>query len=119
MPAPAGRWQVGRLFPFKWIHGERENVEQSELARLAGEKLAARFSPERLEIIDDSGRHAGHKSAGGGGHLRVLIVASDFEGMNTLQRHRAVYDALGEEMRSGRLHALAITAAAPGEPVPA
>ena len=90
-------------------------MAQSELAALADRKLRERFSPQRLEIIDDSGRHAGHKSAGGGGHLRVLIVADAFSGMNTLQRHRAVYDALGEEMRSGRLHALAINAAAPGE----
>lgn len=92
-------------------------MEESKLAARAREKLQARFSPRRLEIIDDSGRHAGHQSAGGGGHLRALIVSEAFEGMNTLQRHRAVYDAMGEEMRSGELHALAITARVPGEDV--
>lgn len=88
---------------------------RSELAQLADEKLRAKFSPEQLEIIDDSGRHAGHAGARGGGHLQVRIVARAFAGMNALQRHRAVYDALGEEMKSGKLHALAINASAPGE----
>ena len=77
------------------------------------EKLAF-LSPQRLEIIDDSAQHAGHAGARGGGHYRLLIVSREFAGKTTLQRHRIVYDALGELMRS-RIHALSIRSITPDE----
>lgn len=77
------------------------------------ERLAV-LVPEKLEIIDDSAAHAGHKSAGGGGHYRVLIVSSRFAGLGTVARHRLVYDALGALM-DGAIHALSITAKTPAE----
>ncbi|HMM55002.1 MAG TPA: BolA family protein [Candidatus Desulfobacillus sp.] len=78
------------------------------------ERLAA-LEPLRLEIADDSARHAGHAGArSGGGHYRLLIVSPRFTGRATAQRHRLVYDALGPMMR-GAIHALGIKALAPGE----
>ncbi len=76
------------------------------------------LAPERLEVIDESHHHAGHQpSFDGTGetHMRVRIVSKKFEGMSRLQRHRAVNEALKLELDAG-LHALAIEAAAPGEP---
>ncbi|MCB1890069.1 MAG: BolA family transcriptional regulator [Rhodocyclaceae bacterium] len=73
------------------------------------ERLAA-LAPSRVEIGDDSALHAGHAGArDGGGHYRLTIVASAFAGKNTLQRHRIVYDALGDMMQK-EIHALAIKA---------
>ena len=79
------------------------------------ERLAA-LRPESLELVDESARHAGHAGArpGGGTHWRLTIVAAAFAGQPTLARHRLVYRALGELMRDP-IHALAITARAPGE----
>lgn len=77
--------------------------------------LAASFSPEVLEIQDDSHRHAGHASAGGGGHFNVLIVSEAFAGKPLLKRHRMVYDALSEAMQSNEIHALSIKAYTPEE----
>ena len=75
----------------------------------------APLAPSRLELIDDSAQHAGHEGAkGGGGHYRLLVVASIFSGKSTLSRHRLVYDALGDLM-SGRIHALSIKSLAPEE----
>ncbi|WP_367266732.1 BolA family protein [Propionivibrio sp.] len=49
------------------------------------------LSPRRLELIDDSAKHAGHAGArSGGGHYRLLIVADAFTGKSTLSRHRLV-----------------------------
>ncbi|MCP8897338.1 BolA family transcriptional regulator [Shinella daejeonensis] len=82
-------------------------------------KLAAAFSPERLEVVNESGLHAGHQpSFDGEGetHMRVRIVSAAFEGMGRVARHRAINDLLKEELDAG-LHALAVEAAAPGEPV--
>jgi len=79
------------------------------------ERLAA-LDPESIELRDDSARHAGHAGArpGGGTHWTLVIVSKQFAGKPTLARHRLVYRALGELLRDP-IHALAITARAPGE----
>ena len=90
----------------------------SRAARIEAE-LVARFAPERLEVIDESHRHAGHGEhfdGSGETHLRIRIVSAAFSGMSRLGRHRAVNDALRAELDAG-LHALAIEAHAPGEAV--
>ena len=76
-------------------------------------KLAA-LEPSRVEIADDSARHAGHAGASGGGHYRLTIVSPRFAGCTTMQRHRLIYEALGAMMR-GEIHALSIKALAPDE----
>jgi BolA protein len=77
-------------------------------------RLQAAFAPESLEVADDSQQHVGHAGAGGGGHYTVTIVSARFAGLNTLARHRLVYDALTELMRAD-VHALSIRALAPDE----
>ena len=78
------------------------------------EKLAA-LEPLRIDIADDSAKHAGHAGArGGGGHYRLPIVSPRFSGCATAQRHRLIYEALGPMMR-GEIHALRIKALAPEE----
>ena len=79
------------------------------------ERLRTALSPLRLEIKDESAKHAGHAGArDGGGHFDVTIVAAQFAGQGLLQRHRLVYDALGEAMRKD-IHALSIHALSPDE----
>ena len=74
--------------------------------------LAAAFEPVELEVVDESHLHAGHEGARDGrGHFRVRVVSPVFEGMSVLQRHRAVYAALGTLMETD-IHALAIRAEA-------
>jgi BolA protein len=79
-------------------------------------KLTDTFSPSRLTIDDDSARHAGHAGAGHGGesHFNVVIESAAFEGLSRVQRQRAVYAALAEEL-AGPVHALSVKALAPGE----
>ena len=72
------------------------------------------LDPTRIEIIDESAKHAGHAGSGGGAHFRLLIVSPRFAGLNTLARHRLVTGAVGELMRS-EIHALSITARTPEE----
>jgi BolA protein len=77
--------------------------------------LRATFAPQRLEIEDESARHAGHPgAAGGGGHFRVVIVSDRFRGQSLVARQRAVYAALGTAMRD-RVHALALRTLTPEE----
>ncbi|NCT88638.1 BolA family transcriptional regulator [Stenotrophomonas acidaminiphila] len=77
--------------------------------------LEAAFAPSRLEVEDDSHRHAGHAGARDGrGHFNVLIVSPAFAGKAPLARHRAVYAALGDMMQTD-IHALSIQAQTPAE----
>lgn len=78
--------------------------------------LAAQFAPLRIEVMDDSAKHAGHAGAAPGGqtHYSVLLVSEAFTGMNRVARSRAVPAALEAEF-SGGLHALALTLRAPAE----
>lgn len=79
-------------------------------------KLEDAFRPERLEIVDDSARHAGHAGARAGGesHFNVVIVSTAFEGLTRVERQRRVNAALREEL-AGPVHALSIKALTPSE----
>jgi len=75
----------------------------------------ASLEPQQVEIADDSALHAGHAGAkDGGGHYRLTVISKHFTGLNTMQRHRLVYAALGSLMNSG-IHALSINARAPDD----
>jgi BolA protein len=77
--------------------------------------LTEAFSPEFLDIIDNSAAHAGHAGAqSGGGHYHVTIVAEAFTGKTLVQRHQLVYKALGDLMKQ-QIHALGINALSPSE----
>lgn len=89
------------------------SVEQS-----IREKLARAFEPTRLEVVNESHLHAGHRSSPGTGesHFRVLIVAPLFAGKSRLERHRLVNATLAAEL-AGKVHALALRTYAPDETV--
>jgi len=70
------------------------------------EILAKTFSPDFLEVIDESHKHSGHAGASQGGHYQVIIVSKSFEGKKLLEAHRMIYKAL-EPLKSS-IHALAI-----------
>ncbi|WP_091742704.1 BolA family protein [Phenylobacterium immobile] len=79
-------------------------------------KLVDAFSPDRLEVVDDSARHHGHAGAreGGESHFNLLIQAKAFVGLSKVARQRLVYRTLAEEL-AGQVHALSVRALAPGE----
>lgn len=75
------------------------------------QRLSHKFDASHVEIIDESGLHAGHSGAVPGQvtHVRALIVSATFEGLTRVERHRRVYGVLAEELR-GSLHALSLQA---------
>jgi BolA protein len=79
-------------------------------------KLTQAFQPLRLEVVDQSHLHAGHRGSPGTGesHFRVRIVAPAFAGKSRLARHRLVNAVLAAELK-GKIHALALEIYAPGE----
>lgn len=77
-------------------------------------ELLTPLSPELVELKDDSLRHAGHASAGGGGHFELKIVSQAFTGQSLVSRHRKIY-ALLSSLIPGKIHALSISALSPEE----
>jgi BolA family transcriptional regulator, general stress-responsive regulator len=79
-------------------------------------KLREAFSPESLDVSDESHLHEGHAGhrPGGETHFRVYIVSPAFQGKSRIERHRMINTALAGEL-AGSVHALAIKAHAPGE----
>ena len=77
-------------------------------------KLRMAFQPETLSVIDETNQHHGHAGwrESGETHFRVEITATSFAGKSRVERQRAVYQVLAEEL-AGPVHALALTASAP------
>jgi len=77
------------------------------------ERLESRFAPAQLTVEDESHLHAGHAGAAGGqSHFRVRIVSEAFRGISSVARHRLVYAAVDDLLKSD-IHALAIEALPP------
>jgi BolA protein len=79
-------------------------------------KLTQQFSPQHLEVIDESADHIGHAGHDGRGesHFSLLIVADSFAEKSRIERHRMVYATLGQEL-TDRIHALRIKAVSVSE----
>ena len=79
-------------------------------------KLTERFAPVRLDLVDESHRHAGHLGARPEGetHFALTIVSAAFAGMSRVARQRLVYETLAAEL-TGRVHALSLTTLTPEE----
>jgi BolA protein len=79
------------------------------------ERLAT-LNPSTLDLRDESGQHAGHAGArpSGGSHWQLTIVSEAFRGKTPVARHRMVYEALGDLMKTD-VHALKIEAFAPDQ----
>lgn len=98
-------------------------MPEGPIATIMREKLTSAFQPTRLELEDDSWRHAGHHHEGGmdakeGGesHFNLTIVSEAFSGVGRVQRQRSVNAVLAEEL-AGPVHALSIKAQTPDEAV--
>ena len=82
------------------------------------EKLMQVLQPTRLDVVNESHLHAGHRTSPGTGesHFRVLVVSPAFAGKSRIDRHRLINDTLAAELK-GKVHALAIKAYAPDEAI--
>ena len=90
------------------------------VAQAIHDKLTAAFAPAALEVIDESGRHAGHAGATredgtqGETHFQVRLVSEAFAGLPRVERQRRVYAVLAAEL-SGPVHAFSLKALTPSE----
>lgn len=55
-----------------------------------------------------------HVDGADGVHFEAVVIASEFAGMRPLQRHRRVYETLGDKL-GGEIHALSLKTHTPEE----
>jgi len=70
-------------------------------------RLEDALSLHHFELNDFTGRHLNHELHEGGFHLEALIISDSFIGMNLIERHKKVYEAMGELMKH-EIHALSM-----------
>jgi len=102
--------------PDNFVEGNGSSFGSGRKERIR-ESLERALSPMELEIEDISHLHKGHAGVAGSNgetHFNVRVVSKEFEGKSLLKRHRAVYDLLQDELKTG-LHALSIDAKTPSE----
>lgn len=76
------------------------------------QKLNLIFQPVTLDVLNESHQHGVPQNSET--HFKVIIASDKFKGLSLIQRHRAIYEALKEELAQG-VHALAIHAMTPEE----
>ena len=84
--------------------------DKGPLVTLLEQKMQQAFSPQSLEIINESYLHAGHQpgfNGEGESHIRVRMVAAHFNGKSRVDIHREINAICADEIAAG-LHALAI-----------
>ena len=81
----------------------KERIEQ---------KLEKKFSPEFLEVINQSRFH--RRDPKGNTHFQVVIVSQKFENQSLKTRHKSVFSHLQEEIKQG-VHALTLRTLTPKE----
>lgn len=96
-----------------WLASKTASAPAASRAERLRERLQAQFSPAQLMVEDESHLHEGHAGAASGqSHFRVRIVAEAFRGIPSVARHRLVYAAVDDLMKTD-IHALAIEARPP------
>jgi len=72
-------------------------------------RIAAAFSVSTLKVVDESHKHAGHIDGNEvESHFRVGLVSDDFVGKTLIERQRSVYKLFADELKSGKIHMLAL-----------
>ena len=78
-----------------------------EIKKEIKKRLEKRLDLIHFEIKDFTGRHLNHKLHEGGFHLETTIVSDNFIDKTLIERHRLVYDSMGELMKH-EIHALSM-----------
>ncbi len=74
------------------------------------------MTAEQLQALITAGLPCTHCELDGDGrHWYATIVSSAFEGLRLIQRHKKVYDTLGERIKTDEVHALSMKTFTPAE----
>ena len=82
--------------------GTKEREESMNIITQMKRKIHEALKPTLLDVLDESAMHG--RVTDSPSHLRVLIVSDEFCGLNSIQRHQKVHQAIGMDLL-GQIHA--------------
>ncbi len=70
---------------------------------IIAKKIISEFTPSYYSVVNESHNHAGTKTQS---HYKIVVVSDVFNGLNLINRHRAINKTFKKELT--QIHALAI-----------
>jgi BolA protein len=117
--AEPSQWQFGRWARMiSYPLSEPLESRFMSIYQQLEQSLREAFDPLHLEIENESHKHGGGQARPDKvreSHFRVVLVSQAFDGKRPLQRHQMVYEALGDLVGRGNIHALALHTYAPSQ----
>jgi len=78
------------------------------------QKLINIIKVMHFEVKDFTGRHLNHEQHNGGFHLEAVIVSENFINKSLIERHKIIYEALGDLLKH-EIHAFSMKTLTPDE----
>ena len=78
------------------------------------QKLIKIIKLMHFEVKDFTGRHLNHEQHNGGFHLEAIIVSENFIGKSLIERHKIIYEILGD-LLNHEIHAFSMKTLTPDE----
>ncbi|MDG0996012.1 MAG: BolA/IbaG family iron-sulfur metabolism protein [Gammaproteobacteria bacterium] len=75
-------------------------------------KLEEAFSPQHLEVLNESNKH--NVPPGSESHFKLIVVCESFQGEMLIKRQRQINQLLADELANG-VHALSMHTYTPAE----
>ena len=75
-------------------------------------KLEEAFSPQHLEVLNESNKH--NVAPGSESHFKLIVVCESFQGEMLIKRQRQINQLLADELANG-VHALSMHTYTPAE----
>ena len=75
-------------------------------------KLEEAFSPQHLEVLNESNKH--NVPPGSESHFKLIVVCESFQGQMLIKRQRQINQLLADELANG-VHALSMHTYTPAE----
>ena len=69
--------------------------------------IKSKMNVSKISLADFTEKHEGHQNYEGGGHFEPVIISDDFENLSLLDRHKKIYEILGDLMKN-EIHAFSM-----------
>ena len=71
------------------------------------ELIKSKINISKISLVDFTKNHEKHQNYEGGGHFEAVIISDDFENLSLLERHKKIYEILGDLMKN-EIHAFSM-----------
>lgn len=114
--------RLGNIFKKMSTLPPNQSIEGPAITSIKA-KIEQKFpTATHIAIFNDSHKHMGHEGVAlslnkSESHIRIELVAGEFEGMKLPMRHRMIYKLISEEMDQYHIHAVQLKIKTPQEAV--